>query len=157
MKARLLPVCAVLASCLALPAFADSITFSDGTFNLANYSGSTYSVGLTRSASQCASCGNPGSALQVAVTGNGASTENYSQAFVNSTFTYNPLTQGAITTINASVDKNVTATFAESFTNTFRPTIFQDGIYIWPLCQARTELFQAAAAQRAFSISRLPD
>jgi len=114
---------------LPITALADVI-FSDGTFNLANYSESTPFVsGTVNSFQQCASCGNPGTALQInttAPTGNGS----YSQGFINNTFAYNPLTQGTISSISASADKNLGINYAGTgFGNTFRPTIEQDGIF----------------------------
>jgi hypothetical protein len=46
---------------------------------------------------------------------------------VNSTFSYDPLTEGAILSIDASVDKDLTS--AATLGNTFRPMIEQDGNY----------------------------
>jgi hypothetical protein len=49
--------------------------------------------------------------------------------WVNTTFTYNPLTQGQINSISASVLKNLATTFATTNAgNSFRPLIVQDGI-----------------------------
>jgi hypothetical protein len=49
------------------PAFAD-IVFTDGTFDPANYTEvGPYLSNATMSASQCATCGNPGSALEIMV------------------------------------------------------------------------------------------
>jgi hypothetical protein len=124
----------------AVPAFADSI-FTDSTFNLANYTTTTpftsdSSVSLT--SGQCASCGNPGLGLQLVGSVNGSSpningTGASDILLVNDTFSYNPATQGAITSISASVDKDLTASYSGSISNpignTFRPLIEQDGIY----------------------------
>jgi len=44
---------------------------------------------------------------------------------VNNSFQYNPLTQGIVSSIDASVDKNLTV----SGPNTFRPLIEQDGVF----------------------------
>lgn len=53
--------------------------------------------------------------------------------FMNNTFRYNPLSQGVITTIDASVDKNNITNQPvnpnTTFTNTFRPLIEQDGLF----------------------------
>jgi hypothetical protein len=53
--------------------------------------------------------------------------------FINNTFTYNPLAQGPITTIDASVDKNIKTNVPVDpqtiFSNTFRPLIEQDGLF----------------------------
>ena len=52
------------------------------------------------------------------------------QGLANNTFQYNPLIQGAISSIDASAFKNAITTFtATGFGNTFHPTILQDGIY----------------------------
>jgi len=114
---------------LPVSAFAD-VVFNDGTFNLANYSESTqFASGTVNSFLQCASCGNPDTALQINTTAP-IGTGSYSQAFINNTFAYNPLTQGAISSISASVDKNINLNYATSgFGNTFRPTIEQDGLF----------------------------
>jgi PEP-CTERM motif len=121
------------------PAFADTV-FADGTFNSADYTStalftSDSSVSLT--AGQCASCGNPGNGLQLVGASNGtvaASGVGTAEIlFVNTTFSYDPSTQGAINSISASVDKDLTSSYAGSSSsvigNTFRPLIEQDGIY----------------------------
>jgi hypothetical protein len=49
---------------------------------------------------------------------------------VNTTFSYDPATQGAIVSINASVDKDLTDNYpiaGGTFANTFHPVIEQDG------------------------------
>jgi hypothetical protein len=132
---------------VAAPSFADT-TFTDGTFNPANYTGTSYvssgTIGI--SSGQCASCGDPigpgNTALQVVfdftqpVAGGVAVL-----GLVNSTFSYNPGTQGAIISIDASVDKNVIlsvpANPSNTFGNTFWPLIEQDGVvYLSPISGA---------------------
>jgi hypothetical protein len=54
--------------------------------------------------------------------------------FLNNTFAYNPLTQGAILSIDASTDKNIITNApqlppGQFYTNTFRPLIEQDGMF----------------------------
>jgi hypothetical protein len=117
------------------PALADVI-YTDGTFNLANYQASpTYAqnANLTLTDTQCASCGNPGTALQFTTTISsdpGSVLQAAALGLANTGFAYNPLTQGAITSIDASVDKNFIVNIAGTgFGNTFRPLIKQDGIY----------------------------
>lgn len=125
---------AIIAVCLgAAPAFADTV-FTDSTFNLAGYTASPkYINGADASISgtQCASCGNPGQALQI--TANfGTNGDAVSQGFINNSFVYNPLTSGAITGIDVSVDKNLvfsTLATGTPFGNSARPTIEQDGVY----------------------------
>jgi PEP-CTERM motif len=121
----------------AVPSFADS-TFTDSTFNLANYAGTaTYqsdaSIGVVHD--QCSSCGNPAgptnTALQIEFTlPNGGVTVF---ALVNSTFSYNPGTQGDIISIDASADKDITLSVppdpSNVFGNAFRPVIEQDGTF----------------------------
>src|SRR5215472_3626458 len=85
------------------PSMADTV-FTDDTFNLATYTPTTpFSTGPSGNiaASQCASCGDPGSGLQF------VSTFNSSPAFtavgetlINNLFSYNPQTQGVIASID---------------------------------------------------------
>lgn len=118
------------------PAFAD-VTFFDGNFSPANYTQTTSFVtaGATLIAgSQCSGlCGNPDPALQID-TYFGDTTLSLGSAdlgFVNTTFSYDPSTQGAILSITASVDKNLTVdvtptTASGTLGDTFRPLIYQD-------------------------------
>jgi hypothetical protein len=107
-------------------------------------------------ASQCASCGeSSGPALQVQETF-GDTTVNSGEAalgFVNNTFSYGPSTEGAIFSIDASVDKDgiiegITATFG----NTFRPLIEQDGNYY--LASITGASFNAPGTSGFVTISR---
>jgi len=115
------------------PAFADTV-FTDGTFDPSNYSQtSTFTSLSTITAAQCASCGNPGYGLQFMETF-GDTTVNSGEAalgWVNNTFSYDPSTSGAISSIAvASVDKDAVVTgISATFSNTFRPLIEQDGNY----------------------------
>jgi hypothetical protein len=112
-----------------IPAHADTV-FTDSTFNIgANYSTVVFtSLGTTASASQCAACGNPGTAAQVIMTfPTGNSTTDL--GLVNNTFSYDPLTQGAIASIGASVDKDLTLTASNGGGDTFHPLIEQDGVF----------------------------
>lgn len=117
---------------VALSARATSITFTDTTFNLANYSESPLfktNASDSFTFAQCPTCGNPGLALQTIATLTN-SLDTAALGFVNNTFSYNPSVQGAISSIDASVDKdlstNVDATGAG---NTFRPLIEQNGMF----------------------------
>ena len=54
--------------------------------------------------------------------------------FFNKTFSYTPQTQGAIFSIDASVDKNIITNAPpappnQAYTNTFRPLLEQDGMF----------------------------
>ncbi|MGO9443420.1 MAG: PEP-CTERM sorting domain-containing protein [Thiobacillaceae bacterium] len=128
------PALAALLLAVTRIASADVI-FSDGTFNLSQYTESTqFTSGATGTFSQCASCGDPGTALDIQVTvpgtaGSGGGPGIYAQGFVNNTFGYDPLTQGTIAALSASVDKNALINYAGTFGNTFRPLIEQDGNY----------------------------
>lgn len=76
-------------------------------------------------------CGDPGSALQFTSTSNGTESGllTLAQALVNTGFSYNPLTQGAITSLSTSVLKNISTNLSGmGFGNTYHPTIEQDGI-----------------------------
>jgi PEP-CTERM motif len=121
-----------LAGVLAVPAMADS-TFQDSTFNLSNYT----QTGIFRSdplstltVSHCAACGDPGAGLMFFTTNVNVATT--AVGLVGKTFIYNPATQGALSTVDASVDKDLTANFVVMGTplgNTFRPLIEQDGVF----------------------------
>jgi PEP-CTERM motif len=114
----------------AVPAFADTV-FTDGTMSLGSYTtqGPFLTSGLPGSAtvtsSNCNNCGDPGKALQVTV--NFFSAAATDVGFVNNSFNYNPTTQGDITSISASVDKNLTSNATNGSGSTFHPLIEQDG------------------------------
>ncbi len=112
------------------PAFAD-VVFTDSTFNLADYTASPVftSGGAALTYDQCASCGNPGAGLQLIASFPPGSNETATVGLANTMFSYDPSTQGAILSINASVDKNLTDhyPFGGVFGNTFHPLIEQDG------------------------------
>jgi hypothetical protein len=112
-------------------AFADAV-FTDSTFNIGDYtvtgpfkSDSASSVTF----GQCTTCGNPGDALQIQMNLPSIG-DLIALGFVNASFSYNPQTQGAITSITASVDKDLIVNQDETGAgNTFRPLIEQDGIF----------------------------
>jgi hypothetical protein len=120
---------AAAAFCIVQPAKAGTVTFTDGTFNLANYSEMVFTTSPsdTVSFTQCSTCGNPGQALQIMITLPAAGDLGV-VGFINNTFAYNPATQGAIATIAASVDKILILNQPFGF-NTFRPLIEQDGLF----------------------------
>jgi hypothetical protein len=124
----------IVAVCLgAAPAFADTV-FSDSTFNLSGYTASAQylsGTGVSIAGVQCSSCGDPGQALQITANMNAVGNA-VAQGFINNSFVYNPLTSGAITGIDVSVDKNLvfsTLAVGTPFGNSARPTIEQDGVY----------------------------
>jgi hypothetical protein len=123
----------LLLTLIAAPgsALAD-VTFTDSTFDQGNYNQTptfTSDGGITVNSGQCATCGNPGQALQIQMSfPTGSQTFDAAIGFVNKTFGYDPHTQGAITSISASVDKNIILDFTGGgFGNTFHPMIEQDG------------------------------
>ena len=127
----------VLGLTLATPVSAATI-FTDSTFNLASYQNSAQyltGAGTSLVPLQCASCGNPGTALQVTATFTTFPPSGFDvaeQGYVNTGFSYNPTTQGPITSLFASVDKNLSVNLPSGptpYTNTFHPTIQQNGIF----------------------------
>lgn len=112
-------------------AIADVIFF-DGTFDLSNYTEtSLFTSNASLTAVQCTSCGNPGTALEATVSSSPPGGRAL-VGFLNNGFTYNPSTQGAIASIAASLDQNLT--FSDvlgslGFTSAFDPLIEQDGNY----------------------------
>ena len=109
------------------------VVFNDGTFNLANYSQNIFnsnpSVG-TVAVSQCASCGNPGNALDINYTVNAGAGANLVTITgeTNNGWTYNPSVQGAIPGLDFSVDKFL-HTPAVNSVNTGIPLLLQNGKY----------------------------
>jgi uncharacterized protein (TIGR03437 family) len=119
----------------SLPVYAD-VVFSDTTFNLSTYANTpSYTAnGASTTISQCGGCGNPGSALQAVASFINSSTPGFADGgIVNTTFVYNPATQGAIESLSASVDKNESVNYTPNngglFTTAFHPMIEQDGKY----------------------------
>jgi hypothetical protein len=113
---------------------AGSVTFTDPTFNLSDYTAPTTFTsggGATINVVNCSACGpTSGEALQFQVDFPN-SNESVDAGLVNNTFAYNPGTEGAIGSISASVDKDFTFDPAESngFTSTFHPLIEQGGLF----------------------------
>lgn len=131
-KVFLLIVAVAVASVLAVPAKADS-TFQDSTFNLSNYTqtGTFLSDPFsTLTVSHCPNCGDPGAGLKFVSTNVNVATT--AVGLVNNFWVYNPGTQGALGTVDASVDKDLSVNFFITGTplgNTFRPLIEQDGVF----------------------------
>jgi hypothetical protein len=126
---------ALLLLVMAAPAMAN-VTFTDGTFSPVNYTTTpvflTDPVNSSFVSGQCTVCGNPGLgqffSMNQTITPTGVPLG--AETIINTTFSYNPTTQGAITSISASVDKNLGVNVAGTgFGNTFRPTIQQGGLF----------------------------
>jgi hypothetical protein len=113
----------------AAPATAD-VVFTDNTFNLADYAPSpTYSSDPSASIVHSSSAGTLQFTSTFTAPGN-PPTYTVAQGLANTTFTYDPLTEGAITGIDASILKNIATSFTtSSLGNTFRPTVEQDGVF----------------------------
>ena len=109
-------------------ASASTVTFTDSAFNLADYSESPlYASGMYVTYGSCSVCGGPGNALTIVGTSIDPVAASASLAFINTNFVYNPAA-GAITSISASVDKNlITSQSVTRFGDTFHPTIEQGG------------------------------
>jgi hypothetical protein len=115
------------------PAAAD-VVFTDNSFDLVNYAPSpTYSSDPSASIVYSSNFPSSPGTLQFTSTftlpGN-PPTYTVAQGLVNTTFTYDPLTEGAIGGIDASILKNAITTFSTTgLGNTFHPTIEQDGVF----------------------------
>ncbi|MBW4092015.1 MAG: VPLPA-CTERM sorting domain-containing protein [Proteobacteria bacterium] len=124
-----------LALCAGTGLASASTVFTDGTFPAANYSQAflyNQEPGVnTATFGQCATCGDPGQALQITFSeptdGGTSGTTALFLGITNSAFSYNPTTQGAVTSIAVSVDKNFTADTNNTYGNAFRLLIEQDG------------------------------
>ena len=96
-----------------LPCLA-STTFTDGTFNLANYTqtdftSNTGAAGATFSVTQSTTSGNAAPSLDFHIDWTVNTTFTVEVGLINSGFTYSPAT-GAISTVDFSLDRNTTFT-----------------------------------------------
>jgi hypothetical protein len=107
---------------------ASTVTFTDGAFNLADYTESPlYASGMYVTYRSCTVCGDPGNAVMITGTSTNRIAGAASLAFINSNFVYNPAA-GQITSISASVNKDlITNRIVTRFGDTFHPTIEQGG------------------------------
>ena len=129
----------LLAIVALLPATASAGTiFTDATMPIGSYTITTGLVngGASIIAANCPTCGpTSGQALEVSGVFPNApvppsTVDTALLVLLNPSFSYNPTTQGAITSLSASVDKNLSVDVpGTGFGNTFRPTIFQDGVF----------------------------
>jgi hypothetical protein len=122
---------AVLLSPFAGTARADTTVLFDNTFNDTTAAPIfTQSTGGTISATVCANCGNTGPAIQGMFNFpiNAMGPFPSSTGMLDNLLSYNPALQGAITSITATADKNVTVTGVTGFqANGFNLLIEQDG------------------------------
>jgi hypothetical protein len=130
-------VCCFAFGCLTalgLTASANAnVIFSDGTFAPADYTQgflTTGGTGYSGTYSQCSSCGDPGFGLTSTFTtaSNGGTAGALADfiGIMNTTFVYNPAS-GAVTSVDVSIDKDLQANLANTYGNTFRFLIEQDG------------------------------
>ena len=118
---------------LATASLWSSVTFTDSTFNLSDYSIVTWKSdsSIQFSVGQTQSGGNPDQALQLLYSLPGSS-GNSMVGLPRPSFTYSPATQGAIQSIDFSVEKYGTYTGCNSCPldpNTTRLLILQNGAY----------------------------
>ena len=150
----------LLATIALLPATASAGTiFTDSTFSdLASYSITPGLVngGASIVAAQCPTCGpTSGPALQITGTFPNApvppsTVDTALQVLLNPAFVYTPSTQGAITSLSATVDKNLSVNIALTGAgNSFHPTIERAG---W--CALRC-VDRGAAAEQPTRLDRL--
>ncbi len=112
--------------CVVGASFANT-TFTDSTFNPGDYTLHSYQNNATLTYQQCATCGHPGYGWETNLTigpGGGRAIPG----FLNSNFAYNPSTQGAILTIDASLDKLINTDIPVYSSNGFGVRILQDGV-----------------------------
>jgi hypothetical protein len=132
-RSKLAALAVSAAALLPVSSPAATITFTDSTFNSANYSESPeYTSNATLSYNFCSTCGQsgvPGLEVTLYSTGSGSNPGFGAIAFINTTFSYNPAA-GTVLSISASVDKDLTDSIINPGAgNTFRPTIEQGGNY----------------------------
>jgi hypothetical protein len=115
---------------LLISTSAGAVSFSDGTFNLAGYAISgpvTSDVNLTLS--QCASCGPAGDAALRVEAVYPTLVGSYRAVLLNTAWTYDPGSQGALLSVDAATDKRIILNFdiPAGLGNSFRPLIAQGG------------------------------
>jgi len=133
---RIVSITLAIGLALAVGTISASATtvFSDGDFNNVTATPIFTSGGNTRSISQCAACGTGGGLGIGAVVNTTGSTGTTVTAAgeIENTFSYDPTTQGVITSIDVSVDKDfiiATSSPPTTYPSSFRPMILQGGNY----------------------------
>jgi hypothetical protein len=106
-----------------------STVLTDGTFSTVSVGSHSGDPAGTATGSVCTLCGNPGAALFATATSSvGGASSVSSIGFVDLALSYDPGTQGAIGSINASYDRLLRATFPFSLAFNFRLVIEQGGV-----------------------------
>ena len=103
----------------------------------------------------CAACGNPNAAIDFEVTVGQLQTTAYFGGFLNQSESYNPLTQGAITSIATSMDKNFSVSTNVSYNNRARLLLEQDGNFYVATIDGGTFQGPGATGFKPFSASGL--
>ena len=119
---------------------ASATTLSDGTFNnvtLTSVFNSDPTGTTLTTMTPCPSCGNPGAGIQAFFDFThsslpGGTLISVDVGFIDNALSYNPTTQGAISSITASADKMLSTTVGNNPSggtggNSFRPMIVQGG------------------------------
>jgi hypothetical protein len=132
------------------PTLASAKTFSDTTFNLADYTRSTFQTGGgTVNVSQTTTGGNPGSAV-VVTTDAPATFASFAAAvyFVRNSFSWNPASDGNLVSVNWNEDVYLTNTPGATTAVGGDIFIFQSGNYYLniQLLPTNTGVFQTATA-----------
>ncbi len=126
--------CAVAITALASTAGAQNVSYSQGDFVLTDWSLSIQgqSPGMNSLFTVNAGGGNPGSMLRanvhVPTLAGGGGQAAFTATNINTTFTYNPATNGAITALTFGFDLKTFAGFANGAGGFYRPAIRQNGV-----------------------------
>ncbi len=133
LRSRFSVLAAAAVALAPVSALSASITFTDSTFNSANYTESpAYTSNATLAYDFCANCGQsgvPGLQVTIVSTGSGTNPGLGVIAFINTGFSYNPAS-GEVLSISASVDKILTDSIINpGAVSSFHPTIEQGGNY----------------------------
>jgi hypothetical protein len=82
--------------------------FSDGTFDLSNYTVTNYQTGGgTINTAQMTSGGNPGDALETIINGPASTSYQATSFAINNAFAYDPTVSGAIASLSFSADREL--------------------------------------------------
>jgi len=105
----LLGLASIVLAVAADPARAAVTTFTDSTFNLADYSVTTYTgaAGYTTAVVQTTGAGGVGTALQTSYEKTGSTSPSARFHALNSSFVYDPSVSGEILSIDAALDEKV--------------------------------------------------
>jgi hypothetical protein len=130
MPGRLL-LCVALAGAAFPGLTAADVIFTDGTFDLSNYTSpfTIQSGPISDAISQCSACGDPGQALSdvFTLTTSGSATSTLDMGLLDTGFLYTPSNEGAILSVDASVSDSTSAIPDVSSYDVFMPLIEQDG------------------------------